>query len=90
VSVKSNGKQANDASFDPSISADGRLVAFESFASNLVAGDTSGRLDAFVDRVTKKTTRVSVRSDGTEATGDSVEPSISADGRGRRVREQRR
>jgi Tol biopolymer transport system component len=83
VSVKSNGKQGTGGnSFSPSISADGRYVAFTSFAPNLVAKDTNGRLDVFVhDRVTKKTTRVSVTSDGAEGTGESLRPSISANGR---------
>ena len=41
VSVGPGGAQANSASFDPAISADGRYVAFSSDASNLVAGDTN-------------------------------------------------
>ena len=66
----------------PSISADGRYVAFESDASNLVSGDTNYHPDIFVhDRQTGQTTRVSVASDGTQANGHSFDPSISADGR---------
>jgi hypothetical protein len=42
VSVDSAGGQANDASSAPSLSADGRYVAFDSVASNLVPGDTNG------------------------------------------------
>jgi len=41
VSLSSSGAQANYASYEPSISSDGRFVAFTSWASNLVAGDTS-------------------------------------------------
>jgi len=70
------------SSWYPSISADGRYVAFYSFASNLVAGDSNHTADVFVrDMVTGVTERVSVASDGTQANGLSVEPSISADGR---------
>ena len=66
----------------PSISADGRFVAFESLASNLVPGDTNGVGDVFVhDRQTGTTERVSVSSAGTQGNGDSAVPSISADGR---------
>jgi Tol biopolymer transport system component len=82
VSVASDGTQANSFSRDPSISADGRYVAFESVATNLVAGDTNGGTDIFVrDRQTSTTTRVNVASDGTQANQDSGNPSISADGR---------
>ena len=86
ASLGSGGKQANGASYEPSISADGRVVAFSSEASNLVAGDTNGCPrscpDVFVrDRVTGKTTRVSLSRDGKQVSGPSFEPSISADGR---------
>lgn len=82
VSVASGGAQANGASFEPSISADGRYVAFESFASNLVAGDTNGRNDVFVhDRTTRTTRRVSLAADGRAANDHNWTPSINADGR---------
>ncbi len=82
VSIKSTGRQGNGGSYRPSISADGRFVAFESFATNLVRGDTNGREDVFVhDRQTGRTTRVSIRSTGRQGNGDSSGPSISADGR---------
>jgi Tol biopolymer transport system component len=82
VSVASDGTQANGHSYDPSISADGRYVAFASLANNLVSGDTNDQQDIFVhDRQTGQTTRVSVASDGTQANGYSYDPSISADGR---------
>ena len=48
VSIASSGEQANAASYQPWISADGRYVVFESLASNLVAGDTNSRSDIFV------------------------------------------
>jgi Tol biopolymer transport system component len=82
VSVASDGAQGNGDSFDNSISADGRYIAFASRASNLVAGDTNGKQDIFVhDRLTGQTTRVSVASDGAQGNGDSGQPVISADGR---------
>jgi hypothetical protein len=53
VSVDSLGNQGNAASLSPAISAAGRFVAFHSWASNLVAGDTNGTRDVFVhDRQT--------------------------------------
>jgi Tol biopolymer transport system component len=76
--------QGNDNSYSPSISGDGRYVAFESLASNLVAGDTNSKLDIFVhDRQTGTTERVSVDSSAIPIQGndDSSSPSISGDGR---------
>jgi len=78
VSVSSTGQQANNSSSEPSISADGRYVTFESDANNLVQGDTNGYSDIFVhDRQTGQTGIVS--SVGLIGVGD--DPSISADGR---------
>ena len=66
----------------PSISADGRYVAFESPAPNLVTDDTNAVSDVFVyDCVTGTTTRVSVDSLGVQGNSDSYDPSISGDGR---------
>jgi Tol biopolymer transport system component len=82
VSVASDGTKGNGSSDSPSVSADGRYVAFASEASNLVPGDTNRQEDVFVhDRHTGETARVSVTSHGNEGIGDSDEPSISADGR---------
>jgi Tol biopolymer transport system component len=82
VSVDSAGNQTFSDSYNPSMSADGRFVAFYSGASNLIPGDTNRRLDVFVrDRLTNTTTRVSLDSAGNQADGDSHYPSISADGR---------
>jgi putative cell wall-binding protein len=82
VSVSSAEAQANDDTDAPSISADGRYVAFESYASNLVAGDTNGVGDVFVrDRVAGTTRRVSVATTGAQANGTSDYVSISPDGR---------
>jgi Tol biopolymer transport system component len=82
VSIDSNEAEANDRSFDPAISADGRFVVFSSGATNLVAGDTNGKWDIFVrDRQLGVTTRASVNSSGVEVDRDAREPAISADGR---------
>jgi Tol biopolymer transport system component len=82
VSVDTAGTQGNAESGHPAISADGRFVAFESSASNLVGGDTNGTSDIFVrDLVASQTTRASVGSARNQGNGDSAFPSISADGR---------
>lgn len=85
VSVSTAGTQTSldGVSYAPSISADGRYVAFHSFATNLVSDDTNGfTSDVFVrDRQASATTRVSVSSTGGEGSGDSFAASISADGR---------
>ncbi len=82
VSLGADGAEGNGGSLKPAISADGRFVAFESLATNLVEGNTNGEYDIFVrDRHTNTTERVSVHTDGTEANNYSSNPSISADGR---------
>ena len=82
ASVTGNGGQANADSSFASISADGRFVAFGSFADNLVAGDTNFTSDVFVrDRQAGTTERVSVSSSGEEGNSASDGNAISADGR---------
>ena len=82
VSVATSGAQATGASWYPSITTEGRYVAFSSYASNLVTGDANGFQDIFVhDRTTGSTTRVNVTGDGTEADADSQNAAISANGR---------
>jgi Tol biopolymer transport system component len=86
VNVSSNGEQGNCAgignAFSPAISGDGRFVAFDSCASNLVTGDTNGTTDVFVrDRLLGMTERVSVSSTGGQADNSSGEASITPDGR---------
>ena len=82
VSVSSSGVEGDSHSYTPSITADGRFVVFDSYASNLVAGDTNGFRDVFVhDRATGTTERVSVASGGAEGNSNSYRHSISADGR---------
>jgi Tol biopolymer transport system component len=81
VSVDGAGGQANGASYVPSVSADGRYVAFQSAASNLVGGDTNGADDVFVrDRTAGTTIRVSVGAGGVQANGASGSPAMSANG----------
>jgi len=83
VSVDSNGAQADNGSFYPVISGDGRFSAFMSDATNLVSGDTNGFSDIFLhDRQTGNTIRVSVSSNGAQANNISDSyVSISSDGR---------
>jgi Tol biopolymer transport system component len=84
VSTSSSGIQGTRyySSQNPSISADGRYVAFESQAANLVSGDTGVWQDIFLkDIQTGETTLVSASSSGSQEWHDSYNPSISADGR---------
>ncbi|MBL8767022.1 MAG: PD40 domain-containing protein [Planctomycetes bacterium] len=71
-----------DDGFEPALSANGRFVAFWSFASNLVPDDSNGFGDVFVrDRKTGRTTRVSVDHTGKDASSVSLRPAISTSGR---------
>lgn len=82
ISVAGSGKEGNRSSRLPAISADGRFVAFESGASNLVPGDNNHVVDVFVrDREAGTTERVSIDSAGQEGNGRSDSCAISADGR---------
>ena len=84
VSVSSTGARAGafTISRHPSVSSDGRYVAFYSDSPRLVPGDTNGADDVFVrDTVQGTTRRVSASTAGVQAKGDSLEPVISADGR---------
>lgn len=89
VSVSSAGTQANNASMAPSISGNGLVVAFTSWASDLVAGDGNAATDVFVRDVAAGTTeRASVGTGGSQATGNSwtrqpttAARTVSGDGR---------
>jgi Tol biopolymer transport system component len=82
VTRDSSGSQANSGSFDPAVSANGRFVAYQSFADNLVSGDTNDTFDVFVhDRSMLTTSRASVSGTGEQGNATSANPSISADGR---------
>jgi Tol biopolymer transport system component len=81
VSVDSAGAEADGGSFAPSLSADGKVVAFWSDATDLVANDTRGVADVFVhDRTTGATERASVNSKGIEGNGGSYRAALSSDG----------
>ncbi|HKG49329.1 MAG TPA: hypothetical protein VKB14_02725 [Actinomycetales bacterium] len=86
VSVGPGGRQGNAASLFPAISADGRTVAFQTFASNLTGRrsrpDTNGVEDVYVRDLRRgRTTRVSMAPDGRQRPGPSALPAISGDGR---------
>lgn len=77
VSVNSREVQGDAMSVDPSVSQNGRFVAFYSDATNLVPGDTNARTDIFVrDRVLGRTERISVSSDEQQSDGSSPEPGV--------------
>lgn len=76
------GAQPNGDSFNPSVSGNGRYIAFRSNASNLVPDDTNGRSDIFVyDRDTGNIERVSVSSEGAQANASSDRAIMSDNGR---------
>jgi Tol biopolymer transport system component len=82
VSVSDAGAPANAASFDVSLSGDGRLAVFSSLATNLVPGDTNGQQDVFARDLHRDTTeRVSLSATGAQADGLSQIPAVSPDGR---------
>src|SRR5688572_32890099 len=88
ISVSSNGTGGNNQSDMPTISGDGRFVAFASLADNLVPDDTNGFADTFVyDRLTNTSERISVSGREREGNGHSglvgvaAYPAISGDGR---------
>ena len=84
LSVGPSGQAANNTSLDPTISADGRLAAFASHATNLVAGVDANDVgaDVYLARLdTGEVSRSSVGSDGRQSsTGQSSSPALSADG----------
>ncbi|HEV8111826.1 MAG TPA: hypothetical protein VGR31_03545 [Planctomycetota bacterium] len=82
VSLSSGGLQGNGISNTPSVSADGRYVAFDSLADNLVPNDTNFASDNFVhDRVTGTTVRANVSSSGAQADLGSFASMLSTNGR---------
>ena len=82
LSIGNSEQQANDYSDDPSLSANGRFVVFQSGADNLVPRDESPFTDVFVrDRAAHTTRLVSVDSRGRQDFSLSTSPSISASGR---------
>jgi Tol biopolymer transport system component len=82
VSVPFDGGASDRPSLEPTISADGRFVAFLSRSSHLVPGDTNHGPDVFVrDLQTQTTERVSLSDDGSQVAGSARAPRISGDGR---------
>ncbi len=83
VSVSSRGRQGNEDSQRPDVDGDGRLVVFDSGATNLAPGaDANGGLDVFIhDRGTGRTTLVSEALEGDTGNAQSFQPAISRDGR---------
>ncbi|MFK8112089.1 MAG: S8 family serine peptidase [Rubripirellula sp.] len=81
ISRNTLGIQADSASGSPSISADGKFVAFDSTATNLVAGDTNAVGDIFLyNRELNSIERVTLVGANVEANGSSRTPSVNADG----------
>jgi len=82
VSSSPGGNAANNHALGASLSADGRLLVFESNASNLVSGDTNNQSDVFVyDRVSCQMRRISLTHSGTQGNANAQQSDISADGR---------
>ena len=81
VSVGVGGSESNGISVSPTLSSDGRYVAFQSDATNLVAVDTNGFGDVFVrDRLAGTNRRASVGPGGAQADGPSFTGTLSSDG----------
>ncbi len=82
ATLGAGGVQPNEQCTSGSISADGRFIAFDSDASNLVAGDVEGRTDVFVrDLSTGAIERVSLSGGGAGGDGFSVRAALSSNGR---------
>ena len=81
VSMPTSGS-ANNASYSPSISDDGKFVTYPSDMSNLVANDNNGTTDIFLyDRIAVANVLVSRTAAGTSGNSSSQDPAISGDGR---------
>ena len=81
ISCTPAGAFANSRSEWPSISSDGRYVAFSSETSNLVVDDTNGTTDIFIrDRLEETTVRVSKTLSGAQLTYNSYQPALSGNG----------
>ena len=82
VSLSSGGIQGDSDSYSPSLSGDGRYVAYESFATNLTTGGTNGVGQIYVrDRTSSTTTKASVSTGNVEGNAESLNAALSADGR---------
>lgn len=73
--------QGNGDSYHPAISGNGEIIAFDSFASNLISGDNNGKGDIFIKNLQSgNITQVSNLSDGTVSDGHSGNPSLDYSG----------
>lgn len=82
ISVNNAGEIGKEHSKLPSISGDGRFVAFESTSANLATGDNNKLADVFLrDRLNRTTRRVSLANSGAQPNGDCRIPVMSGDGR---------
>ncbi|MFK8067235.1 MAG: FG-GAP-like repeat-containing protein [Gammaproteobacteria bacterium] len=82
ISVSSSGSQGNGNSRNPDQSGDGRFVVFDSYASNLITGDSNSQRDIFLhDTQSSTTSRINLTSEASEANGESRLPALSSDGR---------
>lgn len=82
VSLSNTGAQGNGQSDSPWLSDDGNFVAYRSWASNLIPGDSNAQPDVFVKNLASGVvTLVSVSSNGAPSDGQSYQPKLSGDGR---------
>ncbi|MBM3892596.1 MAG: calcium-binding protein, partial [Verrucomicrobia bacterium] len=78
VSLATGGAEGNGNSRFGTLSDDGRYVAFQSDATNLVTGDTNGQRDVFVyDRTNDTISRVSLANSDDQGNAASGIPAIS-------------
>ena len=80
VSIRSDGQESDDFSSKPSISEDGRMVSFASFATNLVNSDLNGVRDIFLHDIFQGTTIRVSETPSVEANGESFDSRVSANG----------
>jgi Tol biopolymer transport system component len=86
ISVGKSGGDADDVSFPPTISHDGRFVSFGSLATNLVSGDSNATSNTFVrDRQTGITLLVDVNEDGEAGNRGTLDTAAAIAGDGTRV-----
>ena len=90
ITIGYDGTNANSSSAHfsgsnqsaPAISADGRFIAFSSYASNLVPNDTNGLIDVFLyDQQTGSTSLASISNSGAQPNNESFWADVSDDGR---------
>jgi hypothetical protein len=81
ASADDAGNLGNDSSMTPSISSDGRFVAYATDATDIVPDDQNGAPDIVLyDLQSGAADRLSLGNSGSEPEGDSTRPSISGDG----------